>query len=58
MAVCERPSYGNNQYVYFTYDDLDRLTEKKYSDTEKFTYAYDANGALAVQTDSVNSLMH
>ena len=55
MAVCERPSYGNNQYVYFTYDDLDRLTEKKYSDTEKFTYSYDANGALAVQTDSVNA---
>ena len=30
--------YGNNQKIEYTYDMLDRVTEKKYNDTVKVTY--------------------
>jgi YD repeat-containing protein len=39
-------TYGNGTRIGFVYDNLDRLTEKKYNDATKVTYHYNKMGQL------------
>lgn len=48
-----RQNYGNGDYVNFSYDLVDRLTEKRYNDGGKITYYYGADGQLAMVSDSI-----
>ena len=52
-GLLAKQTYGNGDYIDFTYDSLDRITEKRYngSDTKRATYAYGADGSLARTTD-------
>ena len=45
--------YGNGDFIKFTYDNLDRLTEKSYnnSSTDKIQYQYGADGSLVRTID-------
>lgn len=48
-----KQTYGNGYYIDFTYDNLDRITEKKYngSDTNRAVYRYGNDGSLAQTID-------
>ena len=48
-----KQTYGNGDYIDFTYDNLDRITEKKYngSDTNRAVYRYGNDGSLAQTVD-------
>ena len=49
-------NYGNGKSVNFAYDTLDRLVGKGYNGSvDTFTYAYDAEGRLALEKDTVNN---
>ena len=53
-------TYGNNQSVSYSYDNLDRLIKKTYNDTGSYVeYAYNSEGALARVSsyDSNNDLL-
>ncbi len=43
--------YGNGAKVGYTYDSLDRVTEKLYNDTVKIKYKYDRFGNLYSKED-------
>ena len=43
-------TYGNNQSITYTYDNLDRLIEKRYTEGKYITYTYNAEGQLAKMT--------
>lgn len=48
-----KQTYGNGDYIDFTYDNLDRVTEKKYngSDTNRAVYRYGNDGSLSQTVD-------
>ena len=48
-----KQTYGNGDYIDFTYDNLDRITEKKYngSDTNRAVYRYGNDGSLSQTID-------
>ena len=48
-----KQTYGNGDYIDFTYDNLDRITEKKYngSSTNRAVYRYGNDGSLAQTID-------
>lgn len=50
--------YGNNQKAAFRYDDLDRITGKRYDAdaADRFTYSYDASGNLGYKYDNTNKI--
>ncbi len=52
-----KQTYGNGDYIDFTYDNLDRITEKKYngSNTSRVQYAYDSEGRTSAIKDIENS---
>lgn len=52
-----KQTYGNGDYIDFTYDNLDRITEKKYngSSTSRVQYAYDSEGRTSAIKDIENS---
>ena len=53
-----RSTYGNGQYVSYTYDDLDRVKTKQHSGiTGSFSYTYDQQGNLARVKDTVNNTL-
>jgi RHS repeat-associated protein len=45
--------YGNQKTVSFEYDNLDRVSSKKYDGEEKFAYQYDGNGNLGYKKDKI-----
>uniref|UniRef100_UPI00398992A9 DNRLRE domain-containing protein n=1 Tax=Clostridium thailandense TaxID=2794346 RepID=UPI00398992A9 len=56
--------YGNNQRISMTYDEFDRITERKFNkdttdgtqtDVSRYTYAYNNEGNLAYHEDKVNN---
>ncbi|WP_411681918.1 DNRLRE domain-containing protein [Clostridium thailandense] len=47
--------YANNQSVSLEYDNLDRITARKFMDETRYTYKYDGNGNLAYHEDRVNN---
>lgn len=49
-------TYGNGQTVSNDYDNLDRVTAKKYNGTTRYTYQYDAAGNVGYHEDLVNSV--
>ncbi|MBC8059686.1 MAG: DNRLRE domain-containing protein, partial [Clostridiaceae bacterium] len=49
-------TYGNGQIVSSDYDNLDRVTAKKYNGTARYTYEYDASGNVGYQNDLVNGV--
>lgn len=49
-------TYGNGQTVSNDYDNLDRVTARKYNGSTKYTYQYDATGNLGYHEDLVNSV--
>ena len=57
-GLLSKQTYGNNDFISFTYDNLDRLTEKSYnnSSTDKVQYHYGTDGRLSQIIDfSTNS---
>ena len=59
-GLLSKQIYGNNDFISFTYDNLDRLTEKSYnnSSTDKVRYHYGTDGRLSQIIDfSTNSRM-
>ncbi len=46
-------TYGNGDAIAFSYDNLDRMTEKKYNDdaNQRITYSYGNDGNLAQTVD-------
>ena len=43
----KQTTYGNNQSVTYSYDELDRLIRKTYNDTNEYTeYSYNAEGMI------------
>lgn len=48
-----KQTYGNGDYIDFTYDNLDRITEKKYngSSTNRAVYRYGNDGSLSQTVD-------
>lgn len=59
-GVLDKSVYGNNQSVSYSYDNVDRVTGKKYDgDTaNRYTYSYDAEGNLAQKTDNSNNISY
>ncbi len=52
-----RTTYGNGQYVEYTYDPFDRITAMAYNGSDQaFTYTYNNKGELWETFDPVNSL--
>ena len=51
--LMSKQTYGNNDFITFSYDNLDRITEKKYNndDNKRVTYQYGNDGTLASKTD-------
>lgn len=47
-----RSTYGNGDYIAYTYDDLGRGIAKTYEDGDTVTYAYNSDGNLGRMTDS------
>lgn len=52
-GLLAKQTYGNGDYVDFTYDSFDRQTEKKYNgdNNQRVTYSYGNNGSVAQITD-------
>ncbi len=52
-SLLAKQTYGNGDYIDFTYDNLDRVTEKKYNGdaNNRATYLYGADGSLAQTVD-------
>ncbi|MHC1731936.1 MAG: DNRLRE domain-containing protein [Bacteroidales bacterium] len=49
-------TYGNNQVVSNSYDNLDRIISKKYGSDVRFTYQYDGSSNLGYKVDNVNGV--
>lgn len=50
-GTLSRTTYGNGQYVNYTYDEFDRLTDVKYNNNGRFIhYTYNSEGALSKLT--------
>ena len=52
-GLMSKQTYGNGDYVDFSYDNLDRQTEKKYNNdsSKRIAYSYGNNGSVAQITD-------
>ena len=52
-GLLAKQTYGNGDYVDFSYDKFDRQTEKKYNgdNSQRVTYSYGNNGSVAQITD-------
>ena len=46
-----KSTYGNNDYVDFAYDSLDRVNSVSYNGTKNFEYEFDGNGNLGYSKD-------
>ena len=51
-GLLEKQTYGNNDYITFTYDDLGRTKTATYSDGRVLTYSYTGDGQLYSTHDS------
>ena len=51
-----RLTYGNGDWVDYTYDTKGRLLTQGYEDGDTVTYVYDNSGALAKRTDSATGV--
>ena len=47
-----KSTYGNGNFIAYTYDDLGRAESKTYEDGDKIEYAYDNSGNLGEVKDS------
>ena len=57
-TLVSKQTYGNGNYITYSYDNLDRITEKKYnndSTTAAAGYMYGANGLLSMFTDRLKN---
>ncbi|MBQ7345962.1 MAG: DNRLRE domain-containing protein [Oscillospiraceae bacterium] len=52
----DRLTYGNNDYVDYTYDELGRVIQDTYEDGDTVKYQYDNSGALATVVDSESGI--
>lgn len=52
-GLMSKQTYGNSDYIDFAYDNLDRVTEKRYNgnNNKRVTYAYGNDGKVARTTD-------
>lgn len=52
-GLMSKQTYGNGNYYEFSYDKLDRITQKRYngSNSKRITYAYGNSGNVAQITD-------
>ena len=51
-------AYSNGLTVGYGYDTLDRVTSRKYNDTTKFTWSYNAEGQIGRHNDIVNGKVY
>lgn len=51
--ILKKQNYGNGNYIEYTYDNLDRITEKKYNGdaNNRAVYRYGNDGSLAQTVD-------
>ena len=55
-SLLERQTYGNGDYINYSYDSLDRITEKSYNNgVNKKQYYYGNDGNISVTTDSASN---
>ena len=54
----DKMTYGNNAYVEYTYDELDRIIGVCYNGIESAVYVYSPNGQVATVEDKVNGLTY
>jgi len=56
-GLLSKQTYGNGDYINFTYDNLDRITKKVYNDdaSTAVQYAYDSEGRTSTIKDIENS---
>ena len=45
-------SYGNDDYTFYSYDELDRLTEEQWNGGTTYQYFYNSEGALSKKVDT------
>ncbi len=52
-GLMSKQTYGNGDYVDFSYDSLDRITEKRYNgnSSQRIAYSYGNNGSVSQITD-------
>ncbi|MBY6801068.1 DNRLRE domain-containing protein [Clostridium botulinum] len=57
-----KENFGNNQYIKYGYDDCHRVNSQFYGkegkEVEKYNYAYDAEGNLALKKDLENDVLY
>ena len=49
----QKMTYGNNDFVQYTYDSQGRVICETYEDGTTLTYAYDTTGTLGTPTDTI-----
>lgn len=51
--LLSKQAYGNGNYITFSYDPLDRITEKKYNgdNSKRVVYSYGSDGSVGQITD-------
>lgn len=56
-TLVSKQTYGSGNYITYSYDNLDRITEKKYNNdsTTAAGYMYGANGLLSMFTDRLKN---
>ncbi len=56
-TLVSKQTYGSGNYITYSYDNLDRITEKKYNNdsTAAAGYMYGANGLLSMFTDRLKN---
>ena len=52
----DKLTYGNEDFVAYTYDDQGRVIAETFENGDTVTYAYDNSGALATVTDSATGI--
>jgi RHS repeat-associated protein len=53
--LLKKQTYGNGDYVSFTYTDQNQIKTIKFNDTLRFVYDYDLSGRLAILKDIHNN---
>ena len=53
--LLKRQTYGNDDYVDFTYNDEDRVQSVSFNGVIRFEYNYDSSGRLSILKDIFNS---
>jgi RHS repeat-associated protein len=53
--LLKQQTYGNGDYLYFTYTDYDQVKTISFNGTTRYEYSYDSSGRVAILKDIHNS---